>query len=358
MVILTPYYQTVLNRKFNECVEEPDYNFNSYNLFCLKTRLLPRVQKIVGNDIDILYGLKQAENKNIIYTTVVLVNYQTVSEKNQVELNVNQSIEEVQLTQDQRKQIQKDVDEITTKNADACLLMSFNEALVDEGGKIVPVNWLEKIVPYVQIDGKLNSFVNEYGLHLILTAYTGSVIPYTYLEKYNQVLLDVRSQIISMYKAGYLYIYPYNNRDQLIEKWDLEMVDQEGFLYRPRWYDLRITKDLVKFLQSRIRGEKTISVSIGYNLVYRHMVAQALKGKNIVFNYENVIIYVKNLTETRQILAILFNAIIEAKGQVSTYLFSDPNQIKNYVAENNVESYVIYKTEDRWKPYTLSIFEQ
>ncbi len=357
MVILTPYYQTVLNRKYNECVEEPDYNFTSYNLFCLKTRLLPRIQTLLGNDIDMLYGLKQEENKNVIYTSVVLVRYQVAAARNQVELNFNQNTEEVQLSDIQRKQIQKDVDEITTKDSDACLLMGLKESITDESGKIIPGDWLEKIVPYVEIDRKLNYFVNEHGLHLVLTSYTGSGIPYTYLEKYNQILLDIRNQIIAMYKAGYLYIYPYADRDKLISDWDLEMVDQEGFLYRPRWYDLRITNDLVRFIQLRMRGKRTIEVSIGNNLEYRHVVAERLKDKNIVFNREDVILYVRDLTETRQTLAMLFNALNGAKGKVYVYLFSDRNMIKKYVDENGLKSYVVYKTEDRIKPYTLSIIE-
>ena len=358
MVILTPYYQTVLNRKYNECVEEPDYNFNSYNLFCLKTRLLPRVQKILGYNVDILYGSTQTENKNVIYTNVTLVKYRIGAEKNQVELNLNENIEEVSITDDQKKQIQKDVDEITTKDSDACLLMSFNENITDDEGKTIPIDWLEKIIPYVSIDGKLNSFVNDNGLHLVLTAYTKADVPYTYSEKYNQVLIATRNQVISMYKAGYIYIYPDEHRDKLVHAWDLETVDDDGYLYRPRWFDLRITNDLVKFIQSRMRGERVITVQIGNNFVNRHFVADMFQNKNYTFNFENILIYVSNLTEARQSLAMLFNALNNAKGTVYTYIFTDRDTLMKYVEEKEIDLYVIYKTEDRLKPYTLSILEE
>lgn len=372
-MILTPYFSTIIQQKYNECVEEPDYNYTAYNIFCLKTRLYPIIHKLFDKQVDILIDTyvdpslsynyddhTRLEFSNIapskIFIIIKLVRYQSVKETNKNELNLSDSTIEIELTPHQHEYIQSQVNLITSKDVDACLLISTNIELLDEFGYKISNEWLTSMLPYIQINQLLHPFVNEYGLHVVLTRYVTGKKPMTYLERYYLLLQSGVRQLQKMYMSGYIIIPPTVRKEQIIDNWDLEPVDNDGLLYRPRWFDLRFTRGLggmVPFLQSRLRGDKYVDIEVSENLVRRHFIAKQLRERDVQFEFINSFVRcnITNITDARILSSIIINAQSQAHGFVDIRIYPSEQ-----LRENGEEGKdcVEYQSNDPLRPYTIS----
>lgn len=334
MSIITPYYRTLLERTSTQCAPEPDFNYTPYKLFCLKTKLYPQLHRLLGSDADI--RLTSIYQHNKMYLTVVPV----------------RGSQPIVLSVEQFRQLQTIVDSLTGTDEGSCLIFSSEEqhlSLLDVHNKLIPSSWIKSMIPYVYLDPELNPSVNEFGVHAVLTGYPD------YAGKQIDLMLDIISQLRKMYEQGYIA-----HGRQLVEAWDLEPLDDDGIIYRPRWIDRRFAPNLVEFLQSRLQGEQEITITIGENYVRRHFVAFMLTHVAFRFVGSSVRIKVDNLNQARSVSSLVISAVASTVGKVLTLLVTQLSWISIYttlIGQINPkfkDQCVGYATDDPSRPYTFS----
>lgn len=331
--IITPYYRTVVDRKPNECSEEGDYNYTPYNLFCLKTRLYPFMIQYVGSNVDIEMPTTLINNKMFI-TIVPVIGTRPIDISNDIRIKLIQYL-----------------DEITGTDKDSCLLFSTLNRTTTLSGNLIPVTWMNTILPYISLPENINPFIDQYGIYGDLSKLTEK----EYSIVYNQLVSQIIDQIRTMYRLGYI-----TYAGSISEDWALEPVDTDSILYRPLWNDDRFASDLVSFLQSRIRGVRTISLRVGNNNVNKHFVALALNKYNYEFTVSNgdIIVTVDNLDHARIVSSLVYSSKSKSLGKVIVASLTKPSNISYYSAAVDqilgIRQCVQYRIHSSPRPYVYS----
>lgn len=349
MSIITPYYRTIVERNVTECSEEPDFTYDPYKLFCLRTKINPVIIKMFGPGVDIRFITVQKHNK--MYMTLTIVKNDQIPTASNPD-PVDTSIE---LTESQIEILQRYVDEFTSDDIDTCLILSSDGIVFNTDNKPLPTGWVRSMLPYIELNETVNSFANDYGLFGVFNQYID------YLNTYNQVLQQAIERLQYFYNMGYI-IYASTIKDS----WDLEPVDSDGIVYSPRWQDERFAKNMVEFLQSRIRGDEHINLMIGDSYVQRHFIAKdlcdVLGMECIKSTFSNcyVKIIARDLSEARSISSIVFLASAKAVGRVFIIKLSSLSlgymygKIYDEIKTNVDYTWIIYHTDDYLYPYTFS----
>ena len=331
--IITPYYRTVVDRRPNECSEEADYNYTPYNLFCLKTRLYPFMIQYVGSNVDIEMPTTLINNKMFI-TVIPVIGTRPIDISNDVRVKLIQYL-----------------DQITGIDKDSCLLFSTLNRVTTTSGYLIPVTWMNTILPYISLPESINPFIDQYGIYGDLSKLTEK----EYSIVYNQLVSQIIEQIRTMYRLGYV-----TYAQSISEDWALEPVDTESIVYRPLWNDDRFASDLVSFIQSRIRGERTIKLRIGNNNVDKHFVARELNKYKYEFTVSNgdIIITVDNLDHARIASSLVYSSKSKSIGKVIVVSLTKPSDISYYSAAVNevlgIKEFVQYTTQGSPRPYVFS----
>jgi len=303
MSIITPYFRTLIDRSGLQCGEEPDFNYNSYDLFCLRTKVEPYLKELLNSKVYIIFKSILIGNKMVM--TVIPM----------------EGTEIITLSSDLIKKIRDYINSITGNKNQSCLVYDITNTVIAYDGTKIPNYWIKSVLPYVDISSSFNPFINEIGIYVDLSK------DVDYIITYNEIQMNIIEQLKQMYENGYV-----TNAKSIASLWNLVTLDDKEIIYLPQWKDNRFAKNLAEFLLSRLRGDKFIHIFIGDNKVKRHYIALSLSNNrfNFKFNEAYVEVEVNDLDNARLASALIFNAVHNAVGKVALISFNRPSLISLY----------------------------
>jgi hypothetical protein len=352
-IVWTPFYRTIPDVKTTGWVDEPDFNYTSYDIFVLNTKLSYWLKHNFGPKLSISYpSARGREGKsNSMYITVV----------------PTKGGEVYDMSSDQVESLQHIVDEITTSSRTAVLLMSIDSYPTEDpfgDSVIIPSDWLRSIYPYVGLSPDVNPHMSEMGIMVELESYID----------FSSVYFDLVIQVIERVKNLYFQGYIVNPDPDIIEKWGLISLNADDSedngmntetknkIYKTSWKDSRITSKyggMYGFLMSRQQGEKTIDLFIGYKSLAKHNLAKYLLNYDIsgVFSNQHVSVHVDNIADAQAIASNIDIYANEGSGYILQMTSSRPSWILLYssIAEKmGYDDTVGYLSTDESRPYVFS----
>lgn len=311
-VVWTPYYRTIPDVSPGACVDQPEFNYNFYKLFVLKTNLQVWINVNISPKVYPIFPSKEKDNK--MYVTVELI-------QGRVNIILEPSI--IRKLQDQVNRIvdEQSVILLTEDNfLTVDYIENYNPLVFESTKRVMPAGWVAEVLPYLSLDTLLNPYINE--------AYPDAPIKAIFIDlswypDYGSLFREIEENVIrqldEMYREGYVVDPPKN----VINNWDLVPSDVDERLYHPVWSDTRITRrygGMTPFLQSRILGGNYIEYLIGNNNVVRHNLAREMINRKTGFyfngNYLNVL--VNDLKTAQTVTSIIYFILADTEGRVLT----------------------------------------
>lgn len=343
MLLSTPYYNTLLESHVLGCDDEPDFNYGPYELFCLNTRLYPKVYEVYDRDIEII--LVDVHKNNRMWTKARLDRI--------TDATFNDPIPNTQLKYCKDKHIilQNYLDTIITTNSKYCLVDRKELYIISR--KRYPKGWFNEILGYINLPTEYNPFIQPEGIYLSFNPKSN------YKKAYNEVVKLILDTIEQYYKEGVVY-----GAEHIAENWGLERLDIEVYkpkIFKPIWKDSRFAKDITRFLIDRVNGEQHIKIKVSDNLVKRHHIASVLSQNKIEMGFEGsyIKIPVNNLEDAQYISSLVVSSqAIKGSEKVITFKVNKLSTIYKYInAANNLldnPDCTGYQTDDIEKPFTFS----
>jgi len=309
-MLTTPYFRTIMDFTQEEPILGPESNYDSYNIFCLMSRLR-------------YFNLGQPYLLQPI--SVPLDNRMVVTIK-----VFDKNGEEVILSVEQERIYQGEIDRILQEHPQHCLL--FNPKAISQ----YPLYWLRSIIPYLKIDARYEPhFEGD-----VILARLNFEEP-NYMELYQDLLEQLGDQLDRLYKSG-----TFVTEKAFATTWGLTLI--EGDLYRAYWNDNTVAKDRVVFFYEREQG-LPLRFEVGTNLVVRHYITYGLSKVPLLFDGPWCFMsHIKDIKEALAIASILRELIALTEGHVEIVPFASREEITEEPGA------VIYQTHDRLRPYTLS----
>lgn len=328
--IFTPYYRTIVE---SECNLEREFTYDPYMIFVLKTNLLPLLP---GYDL----------------------NFPTIIKNDKLYLTISPTIggDVAILTDLEYKRSRDKVDEITAKPLTHVLLVDSKNNFVTSK-YVISKNWIQSILPYLEVAIELNPIITNDGLKISLLGYPD------YYDIYHDLIINLTNKIELMYKQGYIV----NPPEYVIENWGL--TEEDDGLYFPDWTqkELEITyESLSNFLQLRVFEEEYASIFIGTeNWVIRHNLARNFASsagwfhqQDFYFLGEILKIKLDNLTHLRQILALIARIKYNTSGKAAIFLVNSANRLSKFqkIAKDlGYDDVVTYKTDYHDKYFSVMV---
>ena len=302
MSISTPYYRTLTETHSLGCDDEADFMYGPYDTFCMETRLYPIVYKLYGRDTEIIFEGVHLNNRMEIKIDLVKITAILAEPIKK---------EQIDISEQEIKIINKAVSDIVTENVGYCLIDKNELYLTSE--KNYPQSWLDMILGYIKLPTQYNPFVRQEGIYLSFNPNSD------YISAYNEVVETLLDTVDKYYKDGVVY-----KAGNIAEKWKLERLDHEEIqsrLYRPIWRDKRFAPYPVDFLMSKIRGDPYIRIKVSDNLVKRHYISTILSKNSIrmIFDGQYVKIPVDNIDDAQYITSLVTSAQETSSGRVIIY---------------------------------------
>lgn len=294
--VLTPYYYSVLNISPEGCTEQEANNYNEYNLFCLRTRLVPFLSSQGWGHLSVTFPPIQRGKRMVIglYLT-----------------NAGQKAE---FLPREIEKLERKVTEITTVKPEYCILYS-SDIPVYYKMKRIPSAWVLSVLPYILIDEHTNPYVDGTHLYVNLSRYGD------YNIRYNQMYSEISKILKDYYSWGGVVcndsfaqkwqLAPYislgfetiDNVNQLLTDEEIrESTDGNG-LYLPTWINNHFAPDRVLFLLERMAGETIIKIKISSLLGQRASLGEYLKDYTFYINDNLLIIEdMKSLGEIQKLV--------------------------------------------------------
>lgn len=399
----TPFVRTPFFRSINEIspfgyTQEPDLNYTPYDLFCLTTKLLFRLNRVGITDYPKL--VSQELDGRMVVTVKLL-----------------RGDKFLELSQSEVTQLQQFVDWALATSPHHCVVFSLginhitatiNPTLrpSSETPSFYPRGWLTSIIPYLQIPVEYNPFIDNSAIFVELQPDN------LFNSTYDQLLQSIYSQFESLYNIGSVVCNKYlaarwnlillptgspsypstkasvNNtdlinyaivtgkrasqaqselenaiqEDEFVNDTDLNETLDTG-LYIATWKDRRFAPDISVFLQSRVAGDGYIRMSISYNLQIRHRVIELLNTydplKEPIFVGSDVLITADSLDEAYRLAAIVESAKTTATGKVLIIPTTTTSSLESYQRNaqqlwGDTTQCVIYPSSDHVRPYWIS----
>ena len=344
MSILTSFYQNVVYREPLECASEPEFNYTPYSLFCLETRLIPLLKKLVSPTVFVNFDTERRDSR--IYQ---LVKIYTQDSEGRSSL--------AKLTDTQLDIIRVQVDYITTIDRDYCILITGDDLVVSDSGEPLPPSWVKTILPYLPLDNIVYPFYKNDAIYVNLNARSE---PYRalspdYTETYTTLTSYVRQTLNSYYRSG--YVVSYCVAEEVTGQLELQPLSDDGYLYAPSWIDHRFAPNPVEFILNRLRGETEVRVKIGNNQVKRHLVSQAFNQLDVdyLFSGPYLIFQADSLQQIRTWTSAAANAAGLAQGKVITLSVPDEEQLNRYRDTLEGFNFTIYRSLDSVLPVVVSV---
>ena len=305
--VVTPYFYTITGvySEGDPNASPPEYNYDEYDLFCLKTRLAPHVKRIGLREASVdswEFSFQQILHENVMRITV------TISDGGEF----------VPITSNFHNELQSIVDDITSTNRDYCLLIhsQFNIVYKD---LIIDRVWLNSVLKYLPIPSTVvydQVRDTTYGYDSFYSSFVPSPSPppsppsnvdgvyvklerkFTYTDAYYRLYMNTLNIIYDFYKRGTIALYTTDK--EFIELWNLDeytIDNNEVKLYYPLWINNWIAPDPTKFLLDRRCGIPYITFKIGRDLAVKHGVAVKLQKYKFrfIFTTDEVLVWVRNI---------------------------------------------------------------
>ena len=346
--IILPFSRPLRKITYGAAQDLPQPNYRDYDLFKLKTKLVPRLAPYLGIDVQMVF-MQTAIDNNAVET----IRFEKIPSLSSMgDTTVIPMLIPVKLSESQHAQISGWVKEALTTYADYALIGfgGWNYSLVS---KYVPDSWITAIMPYVFIDPEYNPFITSDGIYVRLDPADA------YLEIYDQIVEDIQVQLRDFYNQGFVV-----GAHAISETWGLTRCDpfnNVGDLYKPSWVDTRIAPDPVDFILSRIAGQNRIPMVIDTNNVYRHLLADTLNsnGYDYYFSRDEIHFSASTLAECQKIASLIERTnSADMYGQVVLLELPDAHWFPVY--ESAIEEIyqdfnaVRYQTDNPLTPFTLS----
>ena len=232
--IITPFSRIIpRSRKEGEVY----FNYAPYEIFCLKTRLMPYLIEKFGEGIFINFiSLLQDPSGSISAQS---------GTKMTLSIQLTKSGDPIALSVNDKQEVQKQVNYILGTNKMYCLLLDWKLPMYSDN-KLIDHTWIKSILVYLHVPEEMYPFYENGQIF----GFFGHISNYD--DAYFQVVKSMMDEITYMYKYGFIV------GAQLIAKdWNLEPVSNDGLLFKPRWRDDRI-ENMVSFLQNRLLDEPEI----------------------------------------------------------------------------------------------------
>ena len=285
--VLTPYFYPQVNIGATGCAEEEEPNYDEYNLFCLRTRLRPFLERHISPHLSIEFVPTQRGQR--FYIGVRLTD----------------AGQRAELSSSQQRRLEEKVEEIVTLNRMYCLLYSADADLYLDRTfcrKKISAIWILSVLPYLPIDPVANPYVDDTHLFVDLTIYPD------YNLRYEQMYSQIERTLRDYYRQGAVVcnatfadewqLYPYillglssiQNEGELLEDEAIaELTDSNG-LYLPSWDDVRFAPDRVEFLFARMAGDSIIRIQIHPSSSKKAAIAKLLTGRNFLFDGDTLVL--------------------------------------------------------------------
>lgn len=359
----TPYYRTIPNymESCNDCPkrQDPDFNYSEYDLFCLKTQLVPYLRQNLPHisGLNIKYHQQRDNHRMIQY--VILV-------------NGDDTIDLSTLPSDLVHRIQDKINYITSKTP--TMILVFQASSVRE----FPTTWVISVMSALNLPSDIiTEMYTENNDGYILTQF-GYEDDFNFLT--NALRFQIVEQIRSYWQQGLVL-----GAESIAENWELEIVGDKELidnsylkLYKPKWNDTRFAPLLVPFLQEKIRdpdGLVRINLGInGSNGILRHYIAKKLNPMKKIFlfdrcdvkinattlNEAQIISYridtVKEKIREKTVGSVIFSLTnIDDVQRYHDKILSFVNRMNRMEGQEKFEGPVAYRGNDTFKPYVLSI---
>ena len=341
--VWTELYITVPNRSLYKAIELPDRNYDNYMIFSLNSYLSHWVSLNWHPDIEITFISRNKPGiDDKLYLTV-----QPLIGGDILEMN-----------KEMRQNLQNYLNTLSITKLKSVLLYGFglNRRIVTKQGYVIEDDWIRQLISYVGIDDSLNPHIDEIGMHVEL----GWIPQYT--EVYRLLSINLTEKLIEMYEQGCV-IEP---SQSFLNDWLLIPQDDRKIIYAPTWRDTRITNNygsMVKFLETRIMGIKTINFKIDKNETIRHYLIHLLREREIKNDFIMTKYYLRieinDLYEAQLIATLIDYAVEKATGIVILKHVKYEREVEIYelISEKMLKishSLVSYRTDDIQRPYTVS----
>jgi hypothetical protein len=316
--IITPYTRELLIFDEHGCADDPGYNHDTYDIFVMRTRLIPFIHKYLGKNYDIKITFEDEERVARIHIIPVL------------------GSKVVPLTGEMKKIIQKEVDEqLSFPNRHALIFSTYNY-LSDKNFEHIPIKWVEQIIRYIDVvPSEFAPVVHNFSIYADL----GNVGNFNKI--YEELHLRIIEQIREMYHKGCI-----PDAEKIEKDWSLVPISQKAegdyplpVLFQPTWTDTRFAPHLVEFLYERLAGRKTIILNVGSNNVSRFGISKALNEFKIAHYYQDnrVFVHVDNFVQAESITNLILNAESLIFGKVFVMISNRLSWIKiyNYIAQTS-----------------------
>ena len=350
------FYRLLPQMHSEGCDDEPEFHYNSFDIFVLETRLYPLIYKLLPNknlQIYLMGKYDEGRNKMVLHLEIEELVYST---------NPNIPNEKVTLTPYQTREIKKKIAEITSENVGYALI-DINE-LYENSEKEYSKSWMYSVLPYVGLNTEYNPFIRSEGIYLTFNPLSD------YLTAYRDVCDYILYKLDEFYHNGVVVLNDVLDnifKETLIQNWKLEPLDvNENIqqLYQPTWTDFRFARNITDFMMEKISGDPYIRFNISDNYVVRHFIAKLFQENNKGLSIEGSVLKTvsTNIDEALNISALVEAGEGLAKGRVVImmvprlsyiYLFND-YAMKKYEDNKDILNTVSYMTNDK-EPYTFSI---
>lgn len=314
--VLTPYFYPQLNVTATTCSEEEDSNYREYNLFCLKTRLRPFLEK-----------------RNLSKLTIEFIPVQRGS-RIYIGLRLVDAGERVTLSPKDQHALEEKVKEITTVNRTYCLLYSSDaDIYLDERfcRQKIPSYWILSLLPYLPIDPVINPYLDDGYLYVDLSIYLD------YDVKYQELYAEIERHLKQLYRQGAIvcnstfaqqwqlkaqtllgYSIITNEAELLEDETTSDLTDDTG-VYIPIWSDARFAPDRVTFLLSRMADEKYLTLYLHVRSTFQqetitNYFSKKGRKKEFFFHGEDLIVLeIRDIVELQELINDLTTLPIEEK---------------------------------------------
>jgi hypothetical protein len=353
--IPTPFYKTTPESRLNigevrhpssTCSRFPQANYRPYQLFALRTRLQPLVNKRYSSDQPgvaayiVRYDTKMLNNK----LTVVI--------------KLLDGDEYLKMKAEDYTYFQRAVDWLTGNEPDVALLISnstifMSNLLADTGKSLISDCWSQGIMKYLAFSPNIRPHTRKSGRFQVAGLYVDLSRMADYRGAYNKLYMDSAKRIDYMYQDGYISL-PVGFDPKRLAKWQVSAAGPKQPLYsfeindtmrpvlfRAMWKDNRLTKPvggLVPFLQKHlIEDSNRVLIDIGSDgIIRRHQVAKTFKGyftvEDYVFKYNFVEIRADNLARAQLAASLVQRSTSMPVGKVITMRNTHPNIFNTYLA--------------------------
>lgn len=354
--IRTPFYRTVsvdgredthvaaVNRGSVPNVL-PNSNYRPYQLFALRTRLQPIVNRLFPSEYEgeakyaVRYNMRMLDNK---LTNII---------------QLYDGKECVMIKGSDREYLQRVVNEILGNNPNMSLLISNNTVFMnnpfsDGRHTLISDCWSRRIIPFLRLPRNYNGQMRSSSEYQIGGLYIDLSMKVNYQRVYNDLYMSIVKTIDRLYNEGNV-VLPASFSPIQLEKWNVRSVGRissvtyptQNVVFAPNWIDRRLTDPVggpVAFIQKHlIGGSNKILLDVGGDdIIRRHQIAKSFESSGLKFQFRDhfVEVDVDNLRMSQRAASLVDNAKYIIVGKVFN-MYSIQPQLFNTIL-------TVYPTSD------------